>query len=91
MLAGNVNCYASNEETRNYLNNLKRLNHKDNWNIVDADEKQEIECLDDDILDLEKDKLSMDDQKMKLDLQKIYSYGDHFGSTIFKMIVFSFP
>ena len=31
------------------------------------DEEEEIDCLDDDILNLEKDKLSMEDQKKKLE------------------------
>lgn len=81
MLAGNVNCYGDDEETRNYLSQLKR-NDKDNWTVVDIDEEEEIDCLDDSILKLEKDKMSMDDQKKRLDLIDVYSFGDHFGSKI---------
>ena len=84
MLAGDVHCYANDEETRTYLNDLKRSHDKDNWNIVDVDvdEEAEIESIDDDILNLEKDKLSMEDQKNRLELLKIYQYGDYFGSIL---------
>ena len=82
MLAGRVNCYTDDEETRNYLTYLKRAHDKDNWTVVDADE-EEIEELDDEILYLEKDKLSIDDQKKRLDLLEIYGHGDYFGSNFF--------
>jgi len=79
MLAGKVNCYADDEETRDYLSHLKRANDKDNWTVVDIDEDEDIDCLDDDILKLEKDKLSMEDDKRRLDLIRTYTYGEYFG------------
>lgn len=75
-----MNCYADDEETRDYLSHLKRANDKDNWTVVDIDEEEDIDCLDDDILKLEKDKLSMEDDKRKLDLVKLYTFGEFFGS-----------
>ena len=82
MFAGNVNCYADEEETREYLSHLKRSHDKDNWTVVDLDleEDEDINCLDDDILKLEKDKLSMDDDKKELNLLDTYVYGEYFGS-----------
>jgi len=79
-LGGRINCYADNEETRNYLSHLKRSNDRDNWTVVDIDEEEDVGCLDDDILKLEKDKLSMEDDKKKLELVKTYNYGEYFGS-----------
>ena len=75
-----MNCYADDDETKSYLSNIKRSKDKDNWTVLDLDEEQEIDCLDDDILKLEKDKLSMEDDKKKLDLLATYTYGEYFGS-----------
>lgn len=75
-----MNCFANNEATRNYVAHLKRSDARNNWTIVDVDDKEEIDCLDDEILNLEKDRLSMEDDRKKLDLTKIYNYGEYFGS-----------
>jgi len=82
VLGGRINCYADNEETRKYLSHLKRSNDRDNWTIVDIEE-EDVGCLDDDILKLEKDKLSMEDDKKKLDLVRTYTYGEYFGALDF--------
>jgi len=80
MFGGNVNCYADNESARNYVTNLKRSDARNNWTIVDIEEKGEIDCLDNNILTLEKDRLSMEDDQKKLDLLKVYNEGEYFGS-----------
>jgi len=80
VVAGKINCYANDEETREYLSHLKRSNDRDNFTVVDIDEEEDVGCLDDDVLKLEKDKLSMEDDKKKLNLIKVYTYGEYFGS-----------
>jgi len=52
---------------------------------VDLDEEEDIDCLDDDILKLEKDKLSMEDDKNRLDLLTTYTYGEYFGTLDFDL------
>jgi len=83
IFAGTVNCYEDNEDTREYLNNLKRSKDKDNWTVVDMDDTDDIECLDDQILKLEKDELSIADDKRKLNILKVYNFGDYFGTLDF--------
>jgi len=83
VVAGKINCYADNEETREYLSHLKRSNDRDNFTVVDIDEEEDVGCLDDDVLKMEKDKLSMEDDKNKLDLDKVYTYGEYFGTLDF--------
>jgi len=85
IIGGHVNCFANNEATRNYVAHLKRSDPRNNWTIVDADDKEEIGCLDDEILNLEKDRLSMEDDRKKLDLSKIYNYGEYFGTLDFEI------
>lgn len=80
---GKVNCYPDNEETKNYLSHLKRSTERGNWTVVEAEEDSDIDCLDDDILKLEKDRLSMEDDKKKLDLIETYTYGEYFGTLDF--------
>ena len=78
-MAGSVNCYNNDDETRNYVSNLKRSNAGNNWTVVDMDE-EDVDYLDDQVLDPAKDKFSMDDDKNRLDLLQIYRSGDYFGS-----------
>ena len=79
-MGGNINCYPNNEETKNYLSFLKRSNDRDDYTVVNTEDK--IDCLDDDILMLEKDRLSIEDDKNKLELIKTYTYGEYFGSNL---------
>ena len=82
ILIGSVNCYADKPETRSYLKQL-RLSNTKVINPVEVDEDENyLPCVDDNVLDLEKDQLTINDLKKKLELVKGHSYGEFFGSNI---------
>ena len=81
LLSGKVCSYPDSERIQGYLASLKRTEEKDNWTIVENDEdSQDIDCFDDDILNLEKDKFSIESHRKKLDINKSHNPGEHFGS-----------
>lgn len=83
LLIGSVSSYANNPEIRKYLNHLKNSDNISRISGGDLDEENEdLECIDDSILDMEKDQFSINDQKKKLKVIKGYSYGEYFGSKL---------
>lgn len=80
---GSVNCYADRPATRSYLQQIQNSNtlSKVNEQQIDPDVGEvDLICVDDNVLNLQKDQLSINDQKKKLELLKAYSYGQYFGS-----------
>jgi len=81
LLSGKVSSYSDHEKIQEYLANLKRTENKGNFTVIEGDEdSQDIDCFDDDILHLEKDKSSIESHKKKLNLNKSHNPGEHFGS-----------
>lgn len=80
ILNGIVNCYADNEAAHQFIKNLQiNKNTDDSTSFSDSEDEFEIKCLDDDVLNFEKDKETMDSQKRKLDLIRQINYGEYFG------------
>ena len=85
---GKVNCYANTQETKDYLKQLR--SSKTSSQAAGAarvgaqhetdEENDDLECLDDNVLNMEKDQLSIDDQKKSLDLLQSVNFGEYFGS-----------
>jgi len=92
VLMGKVNCFANNPETKEYLKQLK--SSKTSSQAAGAarvgaqhesdSENDDLECLDDGILNMEKDQLSIDDQKKSLELIQSVNFGEYFGNLDFK-------
>lgn len=92
ILLGSITCYPDKMETRNYLAGMANTNRKNN--NTPGPEVEEVEnnqdCVDDNILEMEKDQLTINDQKKKLKVLRTFSYGEYFGSkSIFFELEFS--
>ena len=89
ILIGTVNCYADKPETIAYLKQLKKNAEASQRQkvpiIYEQDEVDDVlDCVDDNILNMEKDQFSINDQKKSLDLITCFSFGQHFGGLDFE-------
>ena len=65
---------------RQFIKSIKAStdNKEDDQDSSD-DSDEEVHCLDDEVLNLEKDRETLEDQKRKLDFIRQFNYGEYFG------------